>query len=110
MLKNVKTHKNSIENHIAPVTCFISASDQIIHFELIVFGGAELKILPLEDPSETESLFLSSDLLKQKNFLMTYFAESEIKVQNVVLIVLKNVRGEETEEYSLIRKGTFFKT
>jgi hypothetical protein len=53
---------NSIENHIASVTCFISASDQIIHFELIVFGGAALKILPLDDPSEIESLSLSSDL------------------------------------------------
>ena len=65
-LKNVKTHKNSIENHIASVTCFISASDQIIHFELIVFGGAALKILPLEDPSEIESLFLSLDLSRNK--------------------------------------------
>lgn len=77
-------HKNSIENHIAPVTCFLISAlqDQIIHFELIVFGGAELKILLLEDPSEIESLFLSSDLLKQKELPndIFYCRKSEIKV------------------------------
>lgn len=61
-LKNVKTHENSIENHTASVVCFTSASEYNVHFGLNVFGGAKLKILPLEDPSETESLFLSSDL------------------------------------------------